>query len=108
MTSGGGGAPLGKLGPAGMKHGPGGPWWGPGAPRDQRLAPPSPAEGVQANRCGSLWQPWRAWPRERALRTGMLLLTCHLSMKALNFFYFSYIFFFFKKKKKKKKDKQIQ
>lgn len=76
-----------------------------GTPRPA-LSPPSPAR-VQANWCTLLRQPWRAWPQERALRTGMLLLACHLSMKALLFFFYYFFLLkrgFFKEKKKKQKE----
>lgn len=65
---------------------------GPGAPRDRHSAPPIP--------CVSVQQPWRAWPRERALRTSLLFLTSHLPIKPLFFFFI----FLIKKRRKKKKD----
>lgn len=88
MTSGGAaGAPLGKPGPAGMKHRPGGAVVGArGSPR-LVLGPLFPCRRSPGYPMRIVRQPWRAWPRERALRTGMLLLTHHLSMKPLNFFF---------------------
>lgn len=96
-------APLGKRGPAGTKHRPGGCSGGWGHPETgARLPLPLQKDSRPTSAVRS-----RAWPWERALRTGLLLLACHLSMKALILFYFNFSYLkrkkvFFKKKREEK------